>query len=217
MKYLIPIVFILLISCKTDTKHRTTSDTELDEDINMSDTEMLRDSEYSAQDIDTGTNDIVYETEVKIDQSVYDMWDNYTKAHPEFKNNKLPSAEFFHDNAEDANRLAELIKNGKKKASSGLYAWYEELNLGLPKVGTKLIVTDFNGKAKAIVETKQVDTIPFNQISKAYAALDMGTDENPLEKWKKEHWDFFVDTVENPTKDMLVVCEIYETIWPKKQ
>ena len=165
-------------------------------------------------------SDTKKETENGIDKTVYDMWDNYTQSNPEFKKDDLPDSWYFHNNKEDANRLAELILNGKKKAGSGLYSWYEEAHADLPKVGTKHIITDFDGKARAIIEIKRVDTVPFNQISKAYAEMDMGTKIEPLKKWKKAHWDFFAGAMEEngkqPTEEMLIVCESFETIWTEK-
>tara|TARA_R110002050_G_scaffold253691_4_gene391925 strand:- start:4099 stop:4449 length:351 start_codon:yes stop_codon:yes gene_type:complete len=113
-----------------------------------------------------------------------------------------------------------LTLNGKKKASSGLYSLYKHDNIDLSKVGTKQIITDFDDKAQAIIENKSVDTISFNKISKDYAALDMGTDIEPLEKWKKAHWDFFEgileESGEKPNEEMLVVCVKFETIWTAK-
>ncbi len=99
------------------------------------------------------------------------MWNNFTKSNPEFKKDKLPDSWYFHNNEEDANRLAELILNGKKKAGPSLYSWFEESNADLPKIGTKHIITDFDGKARTIIEIEieKVDAIPFNQISKDYA------------------------------------------------
>jgi len=48
----------------------------------------------------------------------------------------------------------------------------------------------------------------------------MGTDIEPLEKWKKAHWDFFTaflgESGKKPTEEMLIVCERFEKIWPKK-
>ncbi len=156
-------------------------------------------------------------TENRIDKTVYDMWHSFTTSNSQFKKEELPESWYFAMNKEDANRLAALTLNGKKKASSGLYAWYKEANADLPKIGTKHIITDFDGKAKAIIEIKKVDTIPFNKISKAYATLDMGTNVDPLKKWRKAHWEFFANTMEEsgaqPTEEMLVVCEWFETIW----
>lgn len=154
-----------------------------------------------------------------VHESVIEMWTNYTESNPEFKNKEFPESFYFHDNKEDANRLGQLVLSGKKSAGSGLYLWFKEANVDLPKVGLKLIVTDFEGKALAIIETKSVDTIPFNKISEKYAAMDMGTNIEPLEKWKKAHWDFFASAMQEsgeiPTENMLIVCETYATIWPK--
>ncbi len=113
-----------------------------------------------------------------------------------------------------------MIVIGKKRAGSNLYFWYEQANADLPKIGTKSIVTDFDGKAQAIIEIIKVDTIPFNKISEDYAELDMGTDVEPLEKWKKAHWDFFTDALQQsgekpPTEEMLIVCERFQKIWPE--
>lgn len=160
------------------------------------------------------------ETESGIDITVYEMWNNYIKANPGFKNEEMPEPEFSHNNREDADRLAELTVNGKKKASSGLYSLYKQYNVEIPKAGTKQIITDFDGKAKAIIENSSVDTIPFNKISKEYAELDMGTEIEPLKKWKKAHWDFFESFLEEsgkkPTEEMLIVCVRFELIWTER-
>lgn len=158
--------------------------------------------------------------EEEIDKSVYEMWDSFTSFNTAYKEDKIPDSWYFHNNKEDANRLADLIVNGKKKAGSGLYSWYKEANADLPKIGTKHIITDFSGKAKAIIEIKKVDTIPFNKISAEYAEIDMGTSIEPLKKWKKAHWDFFKSVMsengQQPTENMLIVCEWFETVWPEK-
>jgi uncharacterized protein YhfF len=160
------------------------------------------------------------ESENVIDKSVSEMWNNYIASNPEFKDEEIPEFDFFHNNKEDAHRLAELTINGKKKASSGLFSLYKKYNVDLPKVGTKKIITNFNGKEKAIIENKSVDTIPFNKISQDYAELDMGTDIEALKKWKKAHWDFFESFLEEigeqPTEKMLIVCVRFETIWTEK-
>lgn len=190
MKKLTIILILILVSCKSETKTEITSETKMDSEMN---------------------------TENKVDQSVIDMWQLYTNAHPEFKNDDMPESWYFHNNKTDANRLADLVVSGKKKAGSGLYSMYQKYEADLPIVGTKHIVTNFSGKAQAIIKIVKVDTIPFNKITKDYAALDMGTDIEPLQKWRKAHWDFFSsvfeDSKEKPTENMLVVCEWFETIW----
>ena len=159
-------------------------------------------------------------TENGIDASVYEMWNDYTESNPQANKEELPESWFFHDNKEDADRLAALTVNGKKTATtSGLYKWYVEAEADLPLIGTNHIITDFDGKAQAIIEITKVDTIPFNQLSESLASLDMGTDIEPLQKWRKAHWDFFqsvmVENGEEPTEDMLIVFERFKTVWRK--
>ena len=197
MKYITIALILILISCKNGTKTETITKTD------------------TITEIETES-----ETENDIDKTVYEMWNNYIESNPEFKNEEMPESDFFHNNREDANRLAELTINGKKKASTGLHSLYKQYNVDIPKVGTRQIITDFDGKAKAIIENSSVVTIPFNKISEDYAKLDMGTNIEPLKKWKKAHWDFFENVMEEsgqkPTEEMLVVCVNFETIWTEK-
>ena len=193
MKYLTLILFLIFLGCKNEEKTKTETRVE------------------------TTT---VMEANNGIDKSVSEMWNNFTASNPEFKDEEIPESDFFHNNREDANRLAELTLKGKKKASSGLYSLYKQYEVDLPKVGTKQIITDFDGKALVIIENRSVDTIPFNKISEEYAKLDMGTNIEPLEKWKKAHWDFFEsflkESGEKPTEEMMIVCVRFDTIWTGK-
>lgn len=191
MRHISIILFLILVGCKNETKNENGIEIE-----NLSEMTM--------------------ETEDGIDKSVYEMWNDFTESHLEFKSQEIPESDLFHNNEADANRLAVLTLTGKKKASSGLYSLYEQYNADLPGVGTKQIVTDFNGKAKAIIENVSAHTIPFNKISKEYAEIDMGTDIEPLEKWKKAHWEFFESILEEsggkPTEEMLIVAVKFKKI-----
>lgn len=159
-------------------------------------------------------------SETEIDPSVYKMWEDFTQANTAFKDNEMPESMYFHDNQKDADRLAALVVEGKKTASSGLYAWYQEACADLPAVGTQNIITNYDGTAHVIIETVQVDTVPFNQISAAYAAMDMGTKVDALAQWKKAHRVFFQYALEESdqrfSEDMLVVCEIFKIVWPQE-
>jgi len=196
MKHISIFLFLILVGCKNETKSKNEIKIE-------------------------NQSEVTTEIEDGIEKSVSEMWNDFTKSNPEFKNDGIPESDFFHNNEADANRLAELTLTGKKRASSGLYSLYQQYNADIPTVGTKQIVTDFNGIAKAIIENISVDTIPFNKISKEYAEMDMGTDVEPLEKWKKAHWDFFEsflkDSGEKPTEEMLIVAVKFKKVWPKNE
>lgn len=147
------------------------------------------------------------------------LWQDYITAYPEYASSPMPDADFFHNNEADANRLGKLILEGKKTAASSLYWLYQEYKVDVPRPGDMQIVTDFEGNALAIIATVQVDTVPFHKVSPEYAATDMGTTEQPLEKWKKAHWAFFesflAESGEQPTEDMLIVCERFKKVWPE--
>ncbi len=196
MKYISIFLFLILVGCKNETNKKSKIGTE-------------------------NQSEMTTETENVIDQSDSEIWSDFIQLNPEFKNEEIPESDFFHNNQADANRLMELTLIGKKRASSGLYSLYQQYNADLPSIGTKQIVTDFDGKAKAIIENVSVDTIPFNKISKEYAELDMGTDIEPLKKWKKAHWDFFEkflkESGQKPTEDMLIVAVEFKKIWPKNE
>ncbi|WP_396596243.1 ASCH domain-containing protein [Dokdonia sp. R86516] len=159
------------------------------------------------------------QTQEHIDSSVSAMWRDFKQAHSEYANEPQPNADFFHDNKEDANRLAGLTVLGKKQASSSLYFLYKKYGVDLPQAEDLQIITNFEGKAQAIIKTKTVDTVAYNDISKAYAILDMGTAFNALGQWEKAHQAFFESyTKESGVKtidSMLIVCETFETIWTK--
>ncbi len=198
MKYITIFLLLTLISCKNKTNTDSITETET----------IIKTESKVETEIEDG-----------IDETVYEMWDSFTASNPEFKSEAVPDSDSFHNNEYDANRLADLIVNGKKKAGSSLYFWFKEANADLPKIGTKTIVTNFDGKARAIIEITKVDTIPFNKIQKDYAELDMGTTIEPLKKWKKAHWEFFESALgqsgDKPTEEMLVVCQWFDTIWPE--
>lgn len=197
MRYIACILILIFINCKNETKTENGTQTE------------------RQAEVETQSN-----AKNGMDTSVFEMWNNYLKLHPEFKDEQIPDTEFFHNNREDANRLTELTLSGKKKAFSGLFSLYKQYKVDLPKIGTKQIITDYDGKAKVIIENISVDTIPFNKIPKSYAELDMGTDVKALEKWKKAHWNFFENFLKQsgaqPTEEMLIVCVRFKTIWPEK-
>ena len=50
--------------------------------------------------------------------------------------------------------------------------------------------------------------------------MDMGTEVDALAQWKNEHHAFFQKALEESgqkfTEDMLVVCEMFKTVWPQE-
>jgi uncharacterized protein YhfF len=128
----------------------------------------------------------------------------------------LPSAEYFCDNQKDADNCADLVLQGAKYATSAALAQFEMESIPLPKAGNLLIVTNWAGAAKCIIETTQVTTRRFKDVSEMFAAAEAEGDSS-LRHWRDAHTTFFKRQFKGTgyefTEDMQVVCEEFRVIF----
>jgi uncharacterized protein YhfF len=150
--------------------------------------------------------------------SVELLWNDYLKEHPDNKTKPQPVSLYFCDNDKDANECAELVVKGIKQATATSLWWYEINNEPIPKVGDWYIVTDWDGNAKAIVETTEVSLTPFNEITAEFAKIE-GEGDKSLEYWKKVHKAYFTREMEpygeKFSEDMIIIGEKFKMIYPR--
>ncbi len=114
--------------------------------------------------------------------------------------------------------LIELIKSGKKVATSSLYDAYEIEEEELPKVGTISVVNNNDGNAECIVKLTKVEIVKFNEVTKEHA-LKEGEGDLSLEFWRTGHEKFFINEYKEYglndkfNEDTLIVCEEFEVIF----
>lgn len=151
-----------------------------------------------------------------IHPSVHEMWSEFTQKNIEYKSNKTPPSYYFCDNEKDANECAGLVVKGIKRATSASLWWYKKTGEALPRAGDIYIITDWNGVAQAIIRVSKVEQVRYNEITPTYAAIE-GEGDKSLAYWKEVHWSFFSREMqshgEEPTEDMIIVCEEFEMIW----
>ncbi len=151
-----------------------------------------------------------------VDASVIKLWDAFTKAHPKHNTKPLPESWHFCDNKKDADYCINLVLEGVKRATATSLWWFKKNNEPLPKQGDLFIVTDWEGIAKAVIETTQVDLVPYNEVTPEFAAIE-GEGDKSLAYWKRVHWDYYTREMEPegeaPTQDMVIVCEQFKAIW----
>ena len=151
-------------------------------------------------------------------ESVRQMWNTYLESIGEnsANTNKKYNSWHFCDNEIDANELAELVLEGTKKATASLYLSYEYEKDELPKKEDLNIIINWNGVAQCILQTTNVDIVPYKDVTEEFAATE-GEGDKSLAYWKRAHWNYFSSEMKKigmePNEDMLVVCEKFEVVY----
>lgn len=125
-------------------------------------------------------------------------------------------AESFGDSPELADQLATLIRSGVKTATcSSLWEWQAE-GSQLPTAGALTLVLDGSSRPICMIETVQVEIVPFEEVGADFAAAE-GEGDGTLAYWREAHWRYFARVLENidrqPELQMPLVCERFRLIY----
>jgi uncharacterized protein YhfF len=151
-------------------------------------------------------------------KSVREMWINYLKSIGEdiTETDKRYNSWHFCDNEMDANELAELTKQGVKRATTGLYYSYTAEGEAVPETGDLNIITDWDGEAQCIIETEKVDILPFKEVTEEFADTE-GEGDKSLRYWREAHIKAFTRELKECNREfnenMLVVCETFKVVY----
>jgi len=123
---------------------------------------------------------------------------------------------YFCSDEESANHLANLVVQGKKRATASLLWSYEADNEALPEVGQLSVITNWEGEPQCIVEVTEVEITTYNEVTAEFAFIE-GEGDKSLEYWRRVHWEFFSMECEEigkePSEDMPVILEKFKVIW----
>lgn len=126
-----------------------------------------------------------------------------------------PSVWHFCDNEREADKLAELVVRGIKRATSPSLWFFESQGDPLPQPGDVHVVSNWAGEARCIIQTTEVTVAPFNEVSAEHAAAE-GEGDGSLAYWRQVHWDYYhrelAGTKYVPCEDMPIVCERFEAL-----
>lgn len=100
----------------------------------------------------------------------------------------------------NTNQLVELVLEGKKTTTTYLYGDDEEY-----KENDISILIDINGNDVCLIQTKKIIITTFKNITWDLAILE--GENNSLDDWRKEHYNFFKKINPNFNKDTKVVFE----------
>ena len=114
-------------------------------------------------------------------------------------------------------QLTALVLSGQKTATCSALDSFIIDNEPLPKVGSTYVVTDWNEIPLCIIQTTNVNILPYNQITWEMAAKE-GEDDT-FESWKENHNDFFEYDADimgyEFSPEMPVVFEEFKVLYKK--
>lgn len=126
------------------------------------------------------------------------------------------SSDYFCADEYNANVCADLILKGEKTASCSMDYWYSHKGETMPEIGHLLVVTDWQGEPKCIVEITSVEKCRYKDVTQEFAAAE-GEGDKTLAWWRQAHWRFFSLECEElgiePTEDMLLVLERFKVVY----
>ena len=148
---------------------------------------------------------------------VQPLWSAYASAVGGVDEARFYEAFQFGDSAALADELGQLVLNGIKRATTGSVWSFEESGQRLPRPGDLSVVTDGAGTPLCIIETTQVDVMPFDEVSAEFAAVE-GEGDGSLAFWRRVHIDYFTRECERAGRtfsgDMPVSCERFSVVYP---
>lgn len=144
------------------------------------------------------------------------FWAEFSAAFGSDPAGRFCEAYHFDDNQPSADELAELVVRGIKRATAGLVWSFEVEGRALPKVGDLNVVTDWSGKPVCVIETVQVDIVPYKDVGAEFAAIE-GEGDGSLAYWQRIHSAYFARECarlgREPSDTMPILCESFRVVF----
>lgn len=153
---------------------------------------------------------------MSIPATIAEFWRSFCTESGEDRSDRFFEACHFDDNEPSANALAELVLAGVKRATAGLVWSYESEGLSLPRPGALSVVTRWDGKPACVIETLEVEIVPFEHVSAEFAATE-GEGDGSLAYRRRAHWAYFGRECARigraPSQRMPVACERFRVVY----
>lgn len=125
----------------------------------------------------------------------------------------VPPAWSFGAGPDDADALLALVLAGTKTATSTALRDFGDDTEPEPQEGDLSIITDGQGRPRALIQTTSVRTVAFGEVDADHAAAE-GEGDLSLEHWREVHRRFFEQSGGAPVPDDLpVVLEEFTVLY----
>ena len=153
---------------------------------------------------------------MNIPPSIATFWDAFCAEAGRDCSARFFEAFHFDDNEPSANALVHLVLAGRKLATASLFWSYEATGRVAPMPGALSVATYWDGRPACVVETLEVEIVPFELVGAEFGARE-GEGDGSLEYWRRAHWAYFgrecVRIGRAPSQVMPVVCERFSVIY----
>ena len=143
------------------------------------------------------------------------FWERFLRETGRPETTKYVDVFHFELTEEWANKLLELVLEGKKRATASSLPSYQISGEPVPKPGDLCVVTNWDGEPRCVLETTAVVILPFREMT-FEICLREGEDEC-LETWQRGHRHFFTEEGKAVgfefTEDMPVIFEDFRVAW----
>ena len=112
-----------------------------------------------------------------------------------------------------ATELALLVRDGPKRATTGVVSEYEDEAEKLPEPGDLSAILDGEGQPVCVIRTTAVEIRRFGVVDEAFA-WDEGEGDRTLEWWRRAHVWFLEQQGIRVDGDTQMVLEHFELLWP---
>jgi uncharacterized protein YhfF len=149
------------------------------------------------------------------ESAVARMWRAYTEAAG--TDAELAGSFAFGDSPGLADKLADLVRHGPKRATAGLLLDCELGGEPIPRAGDLSVVLDGSGQPVCVIRTTEVRVRPLREADEAFA-FDEGEGDRTLTYWRRAHDAYFGRRCEALgvafSEDLDVVFERFDVVWP---
>ena len=111
-----------------------------------------------------------------------------------------------------ATELGLLVRDGPKRATTGLLEDYEREGEDLPEPGDLSVILDGAGEPICVVRTTEVEVRRFADVDEAFA-WDEGEGDRSLTYWREAHLGFWARFGVDVADDDEVTLERFELLW----
>ena len=112
-----------------------------------------------------------------------------------------------------ATDLGLLLRDGPKRATTGLASDYDDEDETLPEVEELSLILDGEGSPVCVIRTTSIEIRRYGDVDEAFAWAE-GEGDRSLDWWRRAHTWFFEKQGTPVDDDTLMVLEHFELLWP---